>query len=142
MQFLGCFLVAKKPLESPTYVCYYFCLALTFAHPPTYLITMKIVRVHYTTTAEFAPRNKENIAGIVSELKTLNHPGIKYSTYVLPNGKTFMHLDHFESEEAHQVLTGLESFKKFDAELWASRLETEPKLELLSLVAATTDFFD
>jgi hypothetical protein len=52
-----------------------------------------------------------------------------------------MHLDHFENEEAHQVLTGLESFKKFDAELWSSRLEIEPKLELLSLVAATTEFF-
>jgi hypothetical protein len=37
---------------------------------------MKIVRVHYTTTAEFAPKNKENIAGIVKELKELNHPGM------------------------------------------------------------------
>ncbi|SRR5260221_10907025 len=102
---------------------------------------MKIVRVHYTTTAEFAPRNKKNIAGIVKELKTLNHPGIQYSTYLLPDGKTFMHLDHFENEEAHQVLTGLESFKKFDTELWSSQLEIEPKLELLSLVAATEEFF-
>jgi hypothetical protein len=102
---------------------------------------MKIVRVHYTTTTEFALRNQANIAGIVKELKALNHPGIQYSTYILPDGKTFMHLDHFENEEAHQVLTGLESFKKFDAELWASQLEIEPKLELLSLVAATTEFF-
>jgi hypothetical protein len=102
---------------------------------------MKIVRVHYTTTAEFAPRNKENIASIVNELKALNHTGIQYSTYILSDGKTFMHLDHFENEEAHQVLTSLESFKKFDAELWASQLEVEPKLELLSLVAATEEFF-
>jgi hypothetical protein len=102
---------------------------------------MKIVRVHYTTTTEFAPRNKENIAGIVSELKALNHPGIQYSTYLLPDGKTFMHFDHFENEEAHQVLTDLESFKKFDEELCASGLEVEPKLELLSMVASTMDFF-
>lgn len=102
---------------------------------------MKIVRVHYTTTAEFAARNQENIAGIVAELKALNHAGIQYSTYLLPDGKTFMHLDHFESEEAHQVLTSLESFKKFDAELWTSQLEVEPKLELLSLVASTNNFF-
>ena len=102
---------------------------------------MKIVRVHYTTAAEFAARNRENIAGVVAELKTLNHPGIQYSTYLLPDGKTFMHLDHFESEEAHQVLTSLESFKKFDAELWASQLEVEPRLELLSLVASTNNFF-
>ena len=99
---------------------------------------MKIVRVHYTTTAEFAPRNQENIQDIVNELKELNHPGIHYSTYLLPDGKTFMHLDHFENEEAHQTLTELNSFKKFDEELWASQLEVEPKLELLSLVAASS----
>jgi hypothetical protein len=102
---------------------------------------MKIVRVEYTTTKEFAPINKANIAGIVEELRTLNHPGIKYGTYLQPDGKTFMHFDQFENEEAHEVLTSLESFKKFDAELWASNLEVEPKLELLSLVAATDDFF-
>jgi len=97
---------------------------------------MKIVRVLYTTTLEFAPRNQENITAIINELKGLNHPGIQYSVYLLPDGKTFMHLDHFENEEAHQVLTELKSFKQFDAELWASDLETEPKLELLSMVGS------
>ena len=101
------------------------------------LVFMKIVRVQYTTTAEYAATNKENINNIVRELNELNHPGIKYSCYVLEDGKTFMHLDHFENEEAHEVLTSLESFKKFLTELWASSLEKEPKLELLSPVAAT-----
>ncbi|MDB5119027.1 MAG: hypothetical protein JWN56_245 [Sphingobacteriales bacterium] len=102
---------------------------------------MKIVRVIYTTTAEFAPINQKNIAGIVKELKELNHPGIKDNTYLLPDGKTFMHFDQFENEEAHEILTSLESFKKFDAELWASDLEVEPQLDLLSLVASTETFF-
>jgi len=102
---------------------------------------MKVVRVQYTTTAEFAPVNQQNIAGIVAELKELNHPGIKYGAWLLPDGKTFMHFDQLESEEAHQVLQSLQSFKKFADELWASGLEAEPKLELLSLVASTEDFF-
>ena len=97
---------------------------------------MKIVRVQYTTTPEFAGRNKENIRQVVNELRKINHPGIKYSTYLMPDGKTFMHFDHFDNEEAHNVLTGLESFKKFSDELLASNLEVEPKLELLSLVAS------
>jgi hypothetical protein len=101
------------------------------------IIAMKIVRVQYTTTAEFAPINQANIADIVRELKELNHPGIKYGCWLLPDGKTFMHFDQLENEEAHQVLTELESFKRFDAQLWASGLEVEPKLELLSLVAST-----
>jgi hypothetical protein len=103
---------------------------------------MKIVRVHYTTSKEFAPVNQENIRQIVKELKKLNHPGIKYSTYLLPDGKTFMHLDHFENEEAHDVLTSLESFKKFDEDLWASDLEVEPVLELPTLVASTEDLYE
>jgi hypothetical protein len=53
-----------------------------------------------------------------------------------------MHFDQLENEEAHEVLTSLTSFKKFDAELWASGLEVEPVLELLSLVASTEEFFD
>jgi quinol monooxygenase YgiN len=102
---------------------------------------MKIVRVQYTTRAEYAAVNQENIRQVVKELKKLNHPGIKYSTYLMPDGKTFMHFDQFENEEAHEVLQSLASFKKFADELWASKLEVEPKLELPTLVASTEDFF-
>lgn len=103
---------------------------------------MKIVRVQYTTTKQFAETNKSNIKLIVKELEKLKHKGIKYNTFVLPDGKTFMHLDYFENEEAHNVLTSLESFKKFSEELWASSMEAEPKLELLDLVASTELFFE
>jgi ribulose bisphosphate carboxylase small subunit len=101
---------------------------------------MKIVKVQYTTTLAYAATNKENIRQVVNELKQLNHAGIKYSAYLLPDRKTFMHFDQFENEEAHQVLTELESFKKFSNELLASNLEVEPKLELPSLVASTESF--
>jgi hypothetical protein len=103
---------------------------------------MKIIRVQYKTTPEFAPINQENIAGIVKELRALGHPGIKYGCWLLPDGVTFMHLDQFESEEAHRVLTELESFKKFDAALWGSGLVEEPQLDLPSLVASTEEFFE
>jgi len=103
---------------------------------------MKIVRVQYTTTLEFAPVNQANIAAIVQELKELNHPGIKYGCWLLPDGKTFMHFDQLENEAAHEVLTSLESFKKFATELDASGMEVEPKLELLTLSASTETYFD
>ena len=102
---------------------------------------MKIVSVQYTTTPEYAPKNKENIKQIVNELRNINHQGIKYSAYLLSDGKTFMHLDHLENEEAHQFLQSLKSFKKFADELLNSKLEVKPKLELLTMVASTEDFF-
>jgi hypothetical protein len=102
---------------------------------------MKVVRVQYTTTPEFAPVNRRNIAAVVAELKTLNHPGIKYGAWLLPDGKTFMHFDQLENEEAHQALQNLASFKKFAEELWASGLEAEPKLDPMTLAASTEDYF-
>lgn len=102
---------------------------------------MKIVRVQYTTTQEYASTNQENIRQVVNELRKINHPGIQYSAYLLADGKTFMHFDQFENEAAHEVLQALESFKKFAAELWASKPEVEPVLELPSLVASSQDFF-
>jgi len=102
---------------------------------------MKIVRVQYTTSAEYAATNIANIRELVTELTTIDHPGIKYSVYVEPDGKTFMHFDQFENEEAHLFLQGLASFKKFAAELSASKLEKEPKLDLLSMAASTESFF-
>jgi hypothetical protein len=102
---------------------------------------MKVVRVQYTTRPEFAAVNKLNIAAIVQELKTLGQPGIKYTSWLLPDGKTFMHFDQFENEEAHLALQDMDSFKKFAQDLHASRLEVEPRLDLLSLVAATEDYF-
>jgi len=102
---------------------------------------MKAVRVQYTTTAAFAPVNQANIAAIVQELQQLNHPGIKYSCWLLPDGKTFMHFDQFDTDESHSLLTSLASFKKFDEALWASWLEAEPVLEWITLVAAAESFF-
>ncbi|WP_259065271.1 hypothetical protein HDF24_01130 [Mucilaginibacter sp. X4EP1] len=102
---------------------------------------MKVVRVQYTVRPGYVATNQQNIAAIVSELKTLKHSGIKYTTWLLPDGKTFMHFDQFESEAAHLVLQSLAAFKKFAADLEASQLEVEPRLELLSLVASTEDYF-
>jgi hypothetical protein len=98
---------------------------------------MKIVRVQYTTRPEYAAKNMENITNVANEVKRLNHSGIRYAAFLLSDGKTFMHFDQFENEEVHKVLTGLDSFKKFAAELEASVLEMNPKLDMLTLVAAS-----
>ncbi|HWB25662.1 MAG TPA: hypothetical protein VG738_09290 [Chitinophagaceae bacterium] len=102
---------------------------------------MKVVRVQYTTTTTFVATNIQNIAAVVAELKTLNHPGIKYGAWLLPDGKSFMHFDQFDSEEAHLALQELPSFKKFAAALQANGFEAGPKLELLSLAASTEPYF-
>jgi hypothetical protein len=102
---------------------------------------MKIVRVQYTVRADFAATNQRNIAAVAEQIKSLGLPGIKYTAWLLLDGKTFMHFDQLESEEAHLALQDLPSFKKFADELEASGLEIEPRMELLGFVASTETYF-
>ena len=132
------------PVRNPT--CRFHPRTLSHLHtlnslPSLNFTIMKVVRVQYTLHPEHTEANQKNITAIVAELKTLNHRGIKYGAWLLPDGKTFMHFDQFENEEAHLALQELTSFKKFAAELWAAGFEAEPKLELLSPVASTETHF-
>ena len=61
---------------------------------------MKITRIQYTVSAEFAETNKKNIVKVMEELKAANHPEIHYSAYVLEDGRSFMHYVVFSDQEA------------------------------------------
>ncbi len=102
---------------------------------------MKAVKVQYTVKEEYAETNKKNIEQVMSDLKKLENPGIKYSSYVLNDGKTFVHLGIYSDEEAMSVATNLDSFKKFQMELKESRPEAPPKADDLNLVASAYDIF-
>lgn len=102
---------------------------------------MKIVKVTYTTKAEYAAQNQTNIQAVMSELQKINNPGINYNACLSPDGKTFIHTAFFKSEEDEKVLLGLPVFKSFQEQLRASGLESPPKQELLALVGSCVDIF-
>lgn len=102
---------------------------------------MKAVKVQYTVKSEYAETNAANIRRVMNELRELNHPGIKYSTFLQNDGRSFVHFAVTDSEESNNILTGLESFKRFQQELKASGPEVPPKSESLDLVASSYDFF-
>jgi hypothetical protein len=97
---------------------------------------MKIVRVQYTVRLGFVAVNQLNIAAVAEEIKSLGLTGVKYTAWLLADGKTFMHFDLLDL-----ALQDLASFKKFASELHASGLEVEPRLELPTLVASTETYF-
>ena len=103
---------------------------------------MKIVKVQYTAKADYAEKNRENISRVMDELRGLNTPGIKYSVFVNEDGRSFVHLAIFNTEEDQKIHSGLESFKNFTTELKANGLETLPKSEILSLAGSSYDFFN
>jgi hypothetical protein len=101
---------------------------------------MKIVRVTYTTKAEYAEYNQANIRNVMAELQKIGNAGINYNSCLSPDGKTFTHTAFFNSEEDEKVLLELPLFKQFQQELKAG-LEVPPKQELLTLVGSSVNIF-
>ena len=101
---------------------------------------MKVVKVQYTVKSEYAKRNSENIGRVMADVKQHSNE-IRYSTFLAEDDKSFVHFAIFKNEEANKLLNSLESFKTFQSELKASVPEVSPKVENLSLVASSYEFF-
>jgi len=102
---------------------------------------MKIVKVTYTTRAEYSEQNQNNIKNVMTDLKGLDHQGINYSACLSDDKKTFVHTAFFNSDEDQNLLTELPSFKHFQEQLKSSGLEVSPKQELLTLVGSSSNIF-
>lgn len=103
---------------------------------------MKIVKVSYTTKAEYADQNQSNIKAVMDDLQKLNKQGINYNACLSPDGKTFIHTAFFKSDDDQKTLNELPSFKLFQERLKASGLEIPPKQELLTLVGSSVELFN
>ena len=102
---------------------------------------MKAVKVQYTVKAEYAETNKANISQVMADLQALANPGIKYSSFVLEDGKTFVHFGIYTDQEALDVVNNLPSFQAFREQLKASGPEAPPKGDNLTLVGSSYEFF-
>ena len=102
---------------------------------------MKIVKVIYTTKAEFAEQNQGNIKSVMSDLQKLGHQGINYNACLSVDGKTFIHSAFFKTDEDHKILNELPSFIHFQEQLRANGFEVPPKQELLNLVGSSREIF-
>jgi hypothetical protein len=102
---------------------------------------MKIVRVTYTTKAEYSEHNQKNIQTVMSDLKQIANPGINYNSCLSPDGVSFTHTAFFQSEEDEKVLLGLPAFKVFQDQLKANGLVAPPKQEVLTLVGSSKELF-
>jgi len=102
---------------------------------------MKIVKVSYTTSADYAAQNIANVRAVMNELQQLNAGGINYNTCLQEDGKTFIHTAFFKTEEDEHILNELSSFKQFRQALKASDPEVPPKQDRLTLVGTSTEIF-
>lgn len=103
---------------------------------------MKIVKVTYTTKAEFSEQNQSNIKNVMNDLQNANHQGINYNACLAADNKTFTHTAFFKSDEDQKVLNELPSFKSFQEQLKSGGLEVPPKQELLILIGTSNNIFN
>lgn len=103
---------------------------------------MKIVKVTYTTKAEYAEQNQINIKNVMDDLQKQNHSCINYNACLFADKKTFIHTAFFKSDDDQKLLNELPSFQHFQTQLKASGLEAPPKQELLTLIGSTNNLFN
>ena len=102
---------------------------------------MKAVKVQYTVKQEYADTNKRNIRKVMADLREISHPGIKYSSFVLDDGKTFVHFGVYSDQAALDVVNNLPSFQFFRDQLNASGPEMPPKADNLNFLDSSYEIF-
>jgi hypothetical protein len=102
---------------------------------------MKAVKVQYTVKASYAATNKANIQKVMADLRALHNPGIRYSAFVLDDGKTFVHIALYPDQATADIVANLPAFQDFRGQLQGSQPEAPPQAEDLTFVGSAFEIF-
>lgn len=86
---------------------------------------MKRVLVRYRVKAERADENQRFVREVFAQLRRERPAGVRYATFVLEDGVSFVHLASIEAADGSNPLTGLDAFRAFTARI-ADRCEEPP----------------
>ena len=86
---------------------------------------MKRVMVRYKVKSEKAEENKQLIRAVFEELKAKQPDGIRYASFILPDGVSFMHIASVETTDGSNPLGMTDAFKVFQKEI-KERCEEQP----------------
>jgi hypothetical protein len=78
---------------------------------------MKRVMVRYKVKAGRAVENERYIAGVFEQLERNSPPGLRYASFKLPDGVSFVHIVSHEGADGGDALRALPAFKAFTAEI-------------------------
>jgi hypothetical protein len=94
---------------------------------------MRRVMVRYKVRPEQAATNEELVRAVYDELADSGLTDLRYATFVLDDGISFVHLH--ESEDGVNTLPTLETFKRFQEGV-RERCEEQPVVSELRQVGA------
>ena len=96
--------------------------------------------VRYKLKADRVAENEAYVVKVFEELKRVRPAGLRYATFRLDDGVSFMHLVSYEGDDGSNALTSLAAFKAFVAGI-RDRCEEPPVTQDLNEVGSY-GFFD
>jgi hypothetical protein len=95
---------------------------------------MKRVMVQYTVNPDRAAENEELVCAVYGELHEARPKGLRYATFELDDGVSFVHLAEHDEDGPNQ-LTPLASFKRFQEGI-AERCDEPPVVSEITTIGA------
>jgi len=78
---------------------------------------MRRVMVRYKVKPDQAARNEELVRAVYDELHRTHPAGLRYATYQLDDGVSFVHFASIETEDGNSPLSDMEAFRRFQADI-------------------------
>src|SRR5215212_10241430 len=86
---------------------------------------MKRTMVRYKIKADRVAENERYIISVFEQLEREKPAGLRYASFKLEDGVSFMHIASHETEDGSNPLTALSAFKAFTADI-RDRCEEPP----------------
>jgi hypothetical protein len=96
---------------------------------------MKRVMVRYKVKAGRAAENERYVRSVFEQLQRERPPGLRYASFKLGDGVSFVHIVSVEAADGRDPLRELPAFKAFTAEI-KERCEEPPAAEVLNEVGS------
>ncbi len=74
---------------------------------------MRRVMVRYKVKPERVAENEELVRAVYDELQRAEPAGLRYATFKLDDGVSFVHLASIETEDGHSPLSDVQAFSEF-----------------------------
>ena len=76
---------------------------------------MKKVLVRYKVKPQFAADNQQYVEKVFEELRSSSPHGLRYATFKLSDGVSFVHIASIETENGDNPLAQTQAFQNFQA---------------------------
>lgn len=93
-------------------------------------MSLQEVMVRYTVKPEWAAENERLVRAVYDELARTEPAGLRYATFRLDDGVSFIHLASMETEDGRSLLQDVQAFKEFQKGLGERCAEAPVRVEL------------